>query len=61
MLAEEQVFEMFVERRHAGFVKATFAIGTHGGFVLDIPLQATLITVGRVAELVVASSAAAFW
>jgi len=32
--ADEYVFEMFVERTHAGLVKAT--IGTHGGGVFDV-------------------------
>jgi len=36
MLADEHVFEMFVERTHAGLVKAIFAIGTHGHFILDV-------------------------
>jgi len=40
MLAAEIVFETFVERTHAGFMKGTFATGTHGGFVSDEPLQA---------------------
>jgi len=59
MLAEEQVFAMFVKMTHAGLVKVAFAIGTHGGFVLDVPLQATLITMGGAVELAVTSFAAA--
>jgi len=62
ILAVEQVIVMFAERTHAGFVKGTIAIGTHGGFVIGVvPLQATLSTVARVAELVVGSFAAVFW
>jgi len=61
MLAVEQVTAMFAERTHAGFVKLTIAIGTHGGFVFIVPLQATLSAVGRIAEFVVGSFAAVFW
>jgi len=52
---------MFAERTHAGFVKERLATGTHGGFVTDFPLQATLSAVAHVAELVVGSFAAVFW
>ena len=62
MLAAEKVAAMFAERTHAGSVKVTFAIGTHGGFVIRVvPLQATLSTVALVVELVVRSFAAVFW
>jgi len=62
-LAAEKVAAMFAERTHAESVKVTFAIGTHGGFVIRVvPLQATLSsTVALVVELVVRSFAAAFW
>jgi len=61
MLADECVFEMFVERTHAGLVKATFAIRTHGHGVFDVAWQATLLTVGCVVVLVVGSIATIFW
>ncbi len=57
----EEVMVMFAERTHAGFVKERLATGTHGGFVTDFPLQATLSAVAHVAELVVGSFAAVFW
>jgi len=53
---------MFAERTHAGFVKVTFAPGTHGGFVNGVvPLQATLSTFALAVELVPGSFAAVFW
>jgi len=36
MLAGEHVFETFIEKTHAGLVKATFAMGTHGHGVFDV-------------------------
>jgi len=52
----------FAERTHAGFVKVTFASGTHGCLVTRVvPLQATLSTVDLVVEFVVRSVAAVFW
>jgi len=63
MFADEQIFKTFVERTHAGLVKAIFAIGTRGLGVLDVVQQATLLTVDCVvvAVLVVTSIAAVFW
>jgi len=60
MLADEYVFETFVERTHAGLVKTIFAIGTYGHGIFDVVQQATLLTVGCVVALVIASIAAVF-